>query len=112
MYISVFWKQKNGTGSIAQIVDVPDFTLAADKLQYAYEGYNIQTMNWINTTVDKVDITGIAWFCQYTDKATKTKTSIYIFEKTFDAAFQQFRRYFGYDPDSITQSNLTYRNEQ
>lgn len=112
MYISVFWKQQDGIGSIAQIVDVPDFFTAADKLQNAYEGYSIQTMNWINTTVDKVDISGKAWFCQYTDKATKTKTSIYIFEKSFEGAFNQFKRYFGYNPDSITELNLTYKNTE
>ena len=112
MYISVFWKAQQGIGSIAQIVDVPDFTTAAEKLQYAYQGYDIQTMSWINTTVDTVDITGTAWFCQYTDKGTGTKTSIYIFEKSFDGAYSQFVRFYGYDPDSITELNLTYKNTE
>ena len=112
MYIAGTWKYINGTATIGQIVDVPDFTTAALKLENAFPDYTLQSLTYINSPVDTSDLTGAAFLCQYTNKETKTKTTIYIFQKDFDTAVTTFREFYGIDPDSVTETKLTYRQEQ
>jgi len=111
MYISATWKERNGNLFIGQIVDIPDFTSAADKLSLAYPDYELQSLVYINSPVEAADITGPAFLCQFTDKQTKVKTTIYIFQKNFEMAFNAFRSTYGYDPDTIAETKFTYRNE-
>lgn len=111
MYIQAVWKQDNGTGQIGQVIEVAQWIDAAYKLPRAFEGYTLYSMNNVPFTVDTVDMTGNCYVCTFTDKITKKLTSVYIFDKTFEGVYQQIRMNYGVEPESISETQLTFKND-
>ena len=111
MYIQAIWRQDGGgTGSIAQVVEVDSWITASLKLPDLYGGFKLTSLNNPPFAVDKVDTTGNCYICTFNQGGSQQ--TVYIFDKTFEGAYEQIRRTYFVEPDSIAETQLTYKNEK